>query len=547
VINYLTNCIEKYLNRKKFEKHNKKFFASNKKKNYVLVEFNKWAYLHVIKSYVSKCLCNRHNAQLLAFESYTIISEKLFRGIFKKILRSLLIFFSMGTYGVYKSFGVKKFIYPNIKKKDYFNKEFVIKKIIKKTDSKEKFLNLVIDGVYIGDLMYDSYLKKYNLNTVEVKSNEFKLFLKEFLVLFFWWFNFIKTNKKKIKSFIIIHAVYSFGLPSRIASRFNIDSYLVSHKSIVKINQNNRYITNGVNKNLSFFNKLDKKNKKKIYSFSKEEINKITKGISKTGKNYKTKIRNIKIFNPTNKKKILVCCHHFNDAPHVYGKFFASDFVEWYKILDKISKKNDYLWLIKPHPENYDKDITFFKRFFFNKENFLILNKNFSNQEILKQNIDLALTCFGTINFEYPFLGTKVLNFSKNQPYKNFNFSYSPINIKQYENFITNKNNFKYSINKKEIYAFYYLIRLFLNVDYMYLNLHPKNDLDGYRLKKKFVKTNFYQKWILNFNTKKHKLISKNIDNFINSGDYFMNNLHLENSNQKNLNRKVFIDLTFSR
>ena len=98
-----------------------------------------------------------------------------------------------------------------------------------------------------------------------------------------------------------------------------------------------------MNKNLSFFNKLDKNNKKKIYNFSKKEINKITKGISRVGKNYKTKIRNIKIFNPTNKKKILVCCHHFNDAPHVYGKFFASDFVEWYKILDKISKKNDYL------------------------------------------------------------------------------------------------------------------------------------------------------------------------------------------------------------
>ena len=81
----------------------------------------------------------------------------------------------------------------------------------------------------------------------------------------------------------------------------------------------------------------------------------------------------------------------------------------------------------------------------------------------------------------------------------------------------------------------------------MYLNLDPKRDLNGYRLRQRFFETKFYDNWILNWSKKKHNLIIKNINNFLNSKDYFINNLHIEKSNLKNLISKTFISLFFGR
>ena len=545
----MIDYFKKYKSIKIFKNHNYNFFKSNlTKKNIILVELNKWSYLHVIKSYISNCLSIKFNANILGFESYTLISEKLFRGLFKKIIRSILIKLSLGTYGIYKSFGVKEFVYPNIDKKLIHTKKKLINKIVDETNTKEKFLNLSVNKIYIGDLLYDTYLKKFETETVDIKSPKFTKFLKDALLLFYWWLNYIQANNKIIKAVVVVHSVYTFGLPSRIASKFNIDTYLISHKSIVKLNRNNQYITDDVSKNHKIFKKIKSKQKKKIYKFVKNEISKITKGISTTGKNFKKKIKhNLKIPLKKYKKKILICCHHFRDAPHVYGKFFATDFQEWYEILKKISKKTDYLWLIKPHPENYENDKKFFEIFFKNNKDFIIVKKKYSNQEILKSKIDLALTCFGTVSFEYPFLDTRVVNFTKNHPYRKYKFSLTPRNLKHYESIIKNYKKFDYTYNKEQILEFYFIKRIFLNVDFMYLNLDPKRDLNGYRLRQRFFETKFYDNWILNLSKKKHNLIIKNINNFLNSKDYFINNLHIEKSNLKNLNSKTFNSLFFGR
>ena len=157
----------------------------------------------------------------------------------------------------------------------------------------------------------------------------------------------------------------------------------------------------------------------------------------------------------------------------------------------------------------------------------VLIKKKYSNQEVLNIGIDFALTCFGTISFEYPFLGIKVINFTQNHPYKNFKFSFTPQNLDKYISTLNNLKKFHYKFNKKEIYEYYYLKRVFLNVDYMYLNLHPTRDLDGYNLRKKFFVTNFYEQWVKKWSLTKHKKILKNISNFISSSDYFTTNEHL--------------------
>lgn len=530
----LKHNLKKILDIQKFKKHNNQLFQEkiNKDKDdgkFILVEFNRWSYLHIIKSYVANVVSKKYNAKIYAFENYTLIANEFEKNFIQKIFQKFLIFFSLGSFGIYQSFGVQKFIVPQLKKKKINLKKQNL--IFNQLKNKSDFLKLKINNIHVGDLFYDTYLKVFKCETIDIKDRKFKKFFFDCLNLFDWWFKYISKNKKLIKSVIIVHTVYSFGLVTRIANQFNIESLKISHKSIIKINNKNKYITDDVSKNrnnIKFFNN------QKINKFAKKNIQEIVSGKSKTGKNYSSKLKNkFKIVNKSN-FKILVSCHSFSDAPHVYGNFFKSDFYEWLNFLGEISNKTSYTWLIKPHPLTYDQDIGFIKNLIEKYPNFILIDKKFTNQEILNIKIDLALTCFGTISFEYPFMNIKVLNFSKNHQFKDYNFCYTPKNINEYKKILLNISKFKYSINKQDIYNWYFLKRFFLDVDFMNFKLHPTRDLDGYLLKKRFYETGIYLEWIRKFKKDKHLNIFNNIKNFLDSNDYYLNQFHLQN------NRKQF-------
>lgn len=524
------NFFKKNFYREKLKKHNKKIFNNYKNKNIILVELNKWAYLHIIKSYLANVLSNKFNAEIVGFESYTLISDSLKKNLFHTIIRNLMIFLSLGTYGVYKSFGVQRFLYPKIDNSHEINHEKIINYYLKKINSKKKLINMKIKNIYIGDLLYDTFLKISKLPTIDIKSNSFKIFLKESIILFLWWHNFFKKNKSHIKALIIIHSVYLFGLQARIGNYFNIRAYKPSHKSIMIIDKKNTNHCDDVFLNFRHLGKI--KNKKNIYNYSNQEINKIISGISSVGNNYSNKIRKIyRIKKLNNNIKILVVCHSFFDAPHSFGKFFANDFYEWLILLGELSKVTNYTWLIKPHPVSYDEDKLFLKKILDSYPKFELIDKNYTNQEILNTGIDFALTCFGTVSFEYPFLGIKVINFTNNHPFKRFNFSYTPKNLDHYIKILKNLKKFNYKFKKNKILEYYYIKRFILDVDYMELNLDKNKDMKGYRLKEFFFKEDFYKKWIDLWNLKKHESILKNIENYIQSNELFMSKYNIKKKN----------------
>ena len=158
----------------------------------------------------------------------------------------------------------------------------------------------------------------------------------------------------------------------------------------------------------------------------------------------------------------------------------------------------------------------------------ILIDKKYSNQEVFNTGIDFGLTCFGTISFEYPYQGIKVINFSNNHPYKNYNFSYTPKNLNEYIHILNNLDKFNYKFNKKEIFEYFYLKRVFLDVDYMKLKLNPSKDLNGYTLNDRFFSTKYYLEWVEKWSLSKHKKIINNITNFLSSKEFYINKNHLE-------------------
>ena len=76
-------------------------------------------------------------------------------------------------------------------------------------------LKIKIEGVRIGDLVYDTYLKSNQVAFVDIKKDDFYQMLKDFVHLYYYWKKFFDENN--VHSIIGVHSVYSYGLPLRIA------------------------------------------------------------------------------------------------------------------------------------------------------------------------------------------------------------------------------------------------------------------------------------------------------------------------------------------
>ena len=86
--------------------------------------------------------------------------------------------------------------------------------ILDKINSKKKFYDLKIFDIHFGDILYDQYLKKFRVPTVDIRSYHFKKFLISSMENIIFWENFLSKNK--VKSLIVTHATYWNGIPTRI-------------------------------------------------------------------------------------------------------------------------------------------------------------------------------------------------------------------------------------------------------------------------------------------------------------------------------------------
>ena len=423
---------------------------------------------------------------------------------------------------LYKIFGFKKFYSMksnSITKKKAFN--YYKKNLNFK--NKSQILNLKIYNIYIGDLLYDEYIRTYNKPTItfeKVDSNEFENYLIYFLEAFFYWYDFFKTNKK-VKSLIISHTTYAKGIAPRIAVHKGIKVFCVGNQVSTLISKKNLYKFDDTKYFKKTFNAIKPKDKKIFLKIGKESIMRRI-----LGKNDKKLIldrtTDSKVFNTESKRdvfkkngktRILVATHCFTDAVHFYGKCLFPDFYEWIDHLGKLSNKLNYDWYIKLHPaqfENNKKHFEYFKRKY---KKFKFLPQETINNDIFREKVDAVITVFGSAGHEYPLFGIPVINASKVGPHHNYNFNYYPKTIDHYTHLIKNVKKLKVNKKKieKEIYEFVYMnfesnFEILENFEKTLFNL--KNDYSSPLLFREYLK---------NYNEKKNKKINRKILNFIKS------------------------------
>ncbi len=473
IINYLFNLIVSDKNTADYILFNKKIFNQNhiKSKGVILVEFHNWHPLHIAFSFLSNFLSKKFLSQIVAYPGYINISQNIDQNFTNKIKWTVGNFLGLKNFGVYRSFGTKKILYPMMSKEIIKKGTIETEKKFKKLKNKNDVLKINIEGILIGDLIYDTFLKKFKVETVDIKSADFYEFFQNTVILFYYWKNYFKLNK--VNAVIISHAVYTLAIPARIAMSNKVKVFISNHSSIYNLTKKN-YLSF---KEFKFFKskylKLNKKIRNLGIKIAKDRIKKRFEGkigvdmwYSKASSFQKVPKKIKRVINENNKIKVLIATHCLFDSPHVSGNFFFTDFSEWLNYLGKLSNKLDYDWYLKSHPYYIKESFNKINKIIRKYPKIKILDPSTSHHQIIKEGIDIVLTCMGTIGFEYALFNKTVVNASIHNPHYLYNFNLNPNNLIKYKYILNNLKKYKkMKINKNQIYMYYFMMHIF----------HPKN------------------------------------------------------------------------
>jgi hypothetical protein len=544
----------RFIVKKKFRKlFSKKY--SKKADGIVLVEFNKWTSTQIPIAYVSSVLAEKYNSKIYAYAENGF-SKLLFGFSFmEKLYINLNKLFKFQSYSIYSSFGVEKFIEINkIDPKIILKANLFFNHLLKKIKNKKDILKLKVEGVPIGDLIYDTYLRIYKLSTIEISDIRFQKLLKKSIIYFYFWNNFFK--KEKVKAIIVSQAVYNSNIPIRIGLKYNCQCLIASPKSLTKLTKKNPY---PLSENLTFkklFSRLNKKEKKlalnytnKMLKISFEKNQKLLNNeifLSQFGyrkqnfiskKLYKDKWNKNRIIEKNSKLKVLICPHALSDAPHTRGMHLYPDFYEWLISILEISTKTDYDWYLKLHPDlnqYWDNTEIIVKELIKNKFKSIkyIDNKNYHSQ-IIAEGIDAVVTCAGSVSSEYAYFNIPAINSSLCNPHIDFSFSLNPKSTNELKKILLNLKKVSIKVNKKELLIYFFMNEIYYSEDWLFTNWDRIVKFCGGR--NEIYKEIFYDYWLKNFDKKKHHRSINGIKKFIESGDYKINFNHFDNTLREQL------------
>jgi hypothetical protein len=389
---------------------------------------------------------------------------------------------------------------------------------------------LEINGIRIGDLIYDTYLRTTSQPTVDFESNEYIQISLECIAFLLNFEDLFLADE--VSAVCISHCVYSFAIPARIAFAKGVPVFQVTSESIYRITALKTHAYTEFLEYPSLFKGLSDLKKLEGIEMAKVRLEKRFSGQVAVDMPYSTKSAFSKvtpesslIFPNDGKLRILVATHDFYDSPHSYGDNFYPDFYIWLNKLGEISTKTDFNWYLKTHRDSVADDSSVFSELMQRYPRFKKLDSETSHHEIIEAGIDYALTVYGTIAMEYPALGVPVINASVNNPHSGYTFSITPKDRSEYEKLILNLENYKHEVEPSQIYEYYFMAHLLDPKSWIYHDYDVYlADIGGY---KNSVSNKVYAEFLRNsMNRRSVPDIKKALRRFIHSGDFRLGHQH---------------------
>jgi len=495
-----------------FVRHNKKIwkdFSYNNSESEVLFEFTTMQPNIISCSYFANVLAKKFNA---AIKVYSFGENMHTNFSFKRL---------------YKSFNGKSFQYC-LNSRQRIELEELFNDIYPQLSSKKDVFDLHVFNIWVGDLLYDYHLITYKVPTVDVNDNRFKVSLKRALYQLIFWRDYFDSHD--VKAVNVSHCCYLVAIPMRIAVHSGIPAYQVNAYGGFCIKQERLWAYADFYDYPELFGRLSPDEQSKGLTIAQDRIARRFAGeigvdMPYSKKSAYTEIKKDRVLSDNNKFKILVAAHCFFDSPNGIGPNLFVDFYEWFEFMGMISKKTDYDWYIKTHPDYLPGNIEIINNFITKYPKFKLIPADTSHHQLIDEGINCVLTTYGTIGWEYAALGKLVINASVTNPHIAYNFNIHPRSIDEYEQILLSLPEQEIDIDINEVYEYYYMNLRRDKMSNWLFNDYDSfiENIGGYI---NLFTSITYQKFIEEFSYKRHQSVLDLLNSFISSGDYCMQKNH---------------------
>jgi len=349
-----------------------------------------------------------------------------------------------------------------------------------------KLFNLYIDGIYIGDLIYDDYNRREEQPSVDKINFKYFKKLNEAFLYYSYYSNIFKKNKYEFT--VLNHNCYiRNALLGRVANKYGSNVMLVSGDYMGLLarklypNDNIFNFYSILNKDL--FNKSFKNSilVEKAEKYFDNVMNKKVKTwdsvnfeVAKVNTDFQER-KKVMSYKSSGKKIVVISSHILID--NIVGadgrRQVYRDILIWLEETLLLCEKNEnIITFLKPHPREYAFKYTPTILDTYNKLNLKNV-KLWPSQLDMKDNsdlIDVIITIRGSVSFEFPALGIPVVLAGKNHAgVSGFDTVLEVDKVDKYEEVIANIHTIdrldEITIKKAKLIYFMYFNSIFYDIN----------------------------------------------------------------------------------
>jgi len=320
--------------------------------------------------------------------------------------------------------------------------------------TKWDLVDLHYEGLKIGDLVYDSYLRYHVEPTVILDDPRLREIILKALMVYVATTNYL-TAKKVVGFITDDYSYHECGIITRVMVRAQVPVHLVSfgpdyflyrlHREPGADEQNSRLHWpypeyRELFRSMPEEQQIRRREKGRLHLEKKlaGEPDRFT-----LGSNTAFGESSGKLFADTGKSRVLVLMHDFFDAPHGFRWMLFPDFYEWACFLFERASETPFEWYVKPHPASWDPARAQLNEN--NRNTFQKLQERFpkitflppstSNRQIVKEGINAMFTMYGTAGHEFARMGIPVVNAGDNRHIA-YDFNHHPKTVEEYADLI---------------------------------------------------------------------------------------------------------------
>jgi hypothetical protein len=283
-------------------------------------------------------------------------------------------------------------------------------------------VNLVIDGIAVGDLVNDSFLRFKPAPTVDMKD----IYL---LILLWQTYRGVRRaesyfSRVKPKLYLTSYSTYiQHGIPVRVALKHQVRVFSFSNfqEFAKELSVTDWFHTKNPDNYAKNFLAMDA-NLEKITAAEAGLVTRLSGGVdSATAYMRRSSYAETGEAVPDVRGAVVVFLHDFYDSPHVYRDMVFPDFWEWICFTIEMLGNSKAKFFIKPHPNQISLSEGVLSELKSRYPEVAIISSGITNKQLAEAGMSCAVTVYGTVAHEMAFLGVPTIA-SARHPHISFDF-----------------------------------------------------------------------------------------------------------------------------